>query len=125
VPCFNDPMPGNFLRGEAGSIILIDYEYASNNDRCYDLGALSGEMFFSSETETEIIETYFGRVDPQISARVVVHKALADLKWATWSMIQNEMSTLDFDYFKYGAWKFMRARSVIDGPQWSRLLKEV
>jgi len=40
-------------------------------------------------------------------------------------MIQNEMSTLDFDYFKYGAWKFMRARSVIDGPQWSRLLKEV
>lgn len=125
VPCFNDPMPGNFLRDEAGSIILIDYEYASNNDRCYDLGALSGEMFFSSETEAEIIETYFGRVDPQISARVIVHKALADLKWATWSMIQNEISTLDFDYFKYGAWKFMRARSVIDGPQWGRLLKQV
>lgn len=47
VPCFNDPMPGNFLRDEAGTILLIDYEYASNNDRCYDLGALSGEMFYA------------------------------------------------------------------------------
>jgi len=27
------------------------------------------------------------------------------------------MSTLDFDYFIYGAWKVMEARSVIDGPR--------
>ncbi len=36
VPCFNDPMTGNFLLGEDGSILLIDFEYASNNDRLYD-----------------------------------------------------------------------------------------
>ena len=39
VPCFNDPMAGNFMLDDAGTIMLIDYEYASNNDRCYDLGA--------------------------------------------------------------------------------------
>jgi thiamine kinase-like enzyme len=123
VPCFNDPMPGNFLRDEAGTILLIDYEYASNNDRCYDLGALSGEMFFTREVEEEMVESYFGSVSPANLARVTVHKALADLKWATWSMLQNEISTLDFDYFKYGAWKFMRARSVIDEPAWNELLR--
>nr|WP_301787309.1 hypothetical protein [Caballeronia sp. SEWSISQ10-4 2] len=55
----------------------------------------------ASKTEAEIIETYFGRVDSQIGARVTVYKALADLKRAPWSMVQNEMSTLDFDYFKF------------------------
>ena len=51
VPCFNDPMPGNFLAGDDGSVMLIDYEYASNNDRAYDLGAWFGEMFFSASEE--------------------------------------------------------------------------
>jgi len=125
VACFNDPMPGNFLRDEAGTVLLIDYEYASNNDRCYDLGALSGEMFFTREVEEEMVESYFGSVSEANMARVTVHKALADLKWATWSMLQNEISTLDFDYFKYGAWKFMRARSVIDSPEWNTLLRNV
>ena len=125
VPSFNDPMPGNFLRDEAGTILLIDYEYASNNDRCYDLGALSGEMFFTRAIEEEMIESYFGHVTPAFMARVTVHKALADLKWATWSMLQNEISTLDFDYYKYGAWKFMRARSVIDTPSWHGLLQSL
>ncbi|GAB5096614.1 choline/ethanolamine kinase family protein [Caballeronia sp. HLA56] len=125
VPCFNDPMPGNFLRDDAGTILLIDYEYASNNDRCYDIGALSGEMFFTADVETELVETYFGRVSNDVMARVTVHKALADIKWATWSMLQNEISTLDFDYAKYGAWKFMRARSVIEAPRWQDWLRSL
>ena len=46
-PCFNDPMPGNFLLGADKSIMLIDFEYASNNDRLYDLAIWAGEHFFS------------------------------------------------------------------------------
>ncbi|WP_292097473.1 phosphotransferase, partial [Mesorhizobium sp.] len=37
VPCYNDPAPANFLIADDGSILIVDYEYASNNDRCYDL----------------------------------------------------------------------------------------
>jgi hypothetical protein len=51
------------------------------------------------EVEEEMVEFYFGSVSEANMARVTVHKALADLKWATWSMLQNEISTLDFDYF--------------------------
>lgn len=125
VPCFNDPMPGNFLIGDDGSIMLIDYEYASNNDRCYDLGIWCGEMFFSDAIENEVIETYFGRVDPQMKARLIVHRALADMKWSTWAMVQNVVSALDFDFYKYGAWKHMRARAVMQDSRWVELLREV
>ncbi len=125
VPCFNDPMPGNFMVAADKSILLIDYEYASNNDRCYELGIWCGEMFFSDAIEAEVIETYFGRFDPAMQARLVVYKALADVKWSTWAMVQNKISTLDFDFYKYGAWKHMRARSIMRDPRWPDYLRRV
>jgi thiamine kinase-like enzyme len=125
VPCFNDPMPGNFLVADDASIMLIDYEYASNNDRCYELAIWCGEMFFPEAVEDEVIEEYFGRCDPQLKARLTVHRALADLKWSTWAMVQNVVSSLDFDFYKYGAWKHMRARSVMQDTRWPEWLKAV
>jgi thiamine kinase-like enzyme len=123
VPCFNDPMPGNFLIGDDKSIKMIDFEYASNNERLYDLAIWSGEMFFSEDIDREIIEAYFGRCDKAQYARFIVLKALADIKWSTWAMVQNRISTLDFDFYKYGIWKHMRARSIINDPRWPLFLK--
>ncbi|MGV1895839.1 choline/ethanolamine kinase family protein [Agrobacterium vitis] len=125
VPCFNDPMPGNFLIGENKSIKLIDFEYASNNERLYDLAIWSGEMFFSESIDREIIEDYFGHYDTGYHARFIVLKALADIKWSTWAMVQNRISTLDFDFYKYGIWKHMRARSIINDPRWPLFLKSL
>lgn len=125
TPCFNDPMPGNFMIGRDGSIMLIDYEYASMNDRCYDLGIWFGEMFFTPEQEVELIEAYFGEVRPEIVSRVTVYKALADVKWALWSFVQQKVSALDFDYFKYGQWKLMRLRSIMHAPDWATHLSRI
>ncbi|WP_223427464.1 choline kinase family protein [Tateyamaria pelophila] len=125
TPCFNDPMPGNFMIGTDGSIMLIDYEYASMNDRCYDLGIWFGEMFFTPDQEAELIEAYFGEVRPEIVSRVTVHKALADVKWSLWSFVQQKVSALDFDYFKYGQWKLMRLRSIMNAPDWAMHLSRV
>lgn len=123
VTSFNDPMPGNFMIGGDGSIMLIDYEYASMNDRCYDLAIWFGEMFFTPERELELIEEYFGEVRPDIRSRIIVHKALADMKWCLWSMVQLKVSRLNFDFHKYGMWKKMRARSIMDHPDWNRHLR--
>ncbi|WP_424934338.1 phosphotransferase [Amaricoccus macauensis] len=125
VPCFNDPMPGNFMVGEDGSIMLIDYEYASMNDRCYDLGIWFGEMFFTPEQELALIEEYFGEARPEIVSRVIVHKALADVKWALWSMVQLRVSRLDFDFYKYGMWKLMRFRQISGHPDWPLHLRRL
>lgn len=123
VPCMNDTLAGNFLLDPENKVTLVDFEYASNNDRCAELALWFVEMCFDRETENEVIEEYFGRVDPQTVARITVFKALVDLKWSTWAMVQNKLSALDFDFFKYGAWKHMRARIVMRDPQWSSWLK--
>ena len=122
VPCFNDPMPGNFLVGADRSVMLIDYEYASNNDCAYDLGAWFGEMFFTPAQEAALLDRYAGGPAPALAARATIYKAMADIKWATWSMVQERISAVDFDYRKYGVWKYMRARSVIESPAWSASL---
>jgi thiamine kinase-like enzyme len=130
VPCFNDPMPGNFLIGvDPGSITkpmkLIDYEFASNNERSYELGVLFAEMFFDEALTASLIEQYLGSVRPAMVARVIVNRALADIKWASWAVVNRKLKDWDFDYQKYGVWKYMRARDVMYDPRWESWLRSV
>jgi len=65
VPCFNDPMPGNFLISQdpvadPKPMRLIDYEFASNNERSYELGVLFAEMFYDEQLTLSLIEQYCG-----------------------------------------------------------------
>lgn len=130
VPCFNDPMPGNFLiDAEAAAtpkpMRLIDYEFASNNERSYELGVLFAEMFFDEQTTTQLVEQYLGSADAGMVARVIVNRALADLKWASWAVVNRRLKEWDFDYQKYGVWKYMRARDVMSDPRWESWLRLV
>jgi len=123
VPCYNDPTPANFLMAPDGTITIVDFEYASNNDRCYDLAIWCGEMFFSDAVLDEVIEAYFGRVEKAIQARMFVYRMLADFKWSTWAMIQKQISSIDFDFYKFGAWKQMRMRATLQDPRWTSSLE--
>ena len=125
VPCMNDTLAGNFLIDAQDRVMLVDFEYASNNERAYELALWFDEMAFDEAVEREMIEAYFGRWDPVIEARIQVLKALADLKWSTWAMIQDAVSLLDFDFYKYGTWKLMRARTQFHHPDWPRWLKRL
>lgn len=123
VPCMNDTIAGNFMIGPTNDIVIVDFEYASNNERSYELALWFGEMFFPHEIERELIEAYYGYCNQAMEARVTVLKGLADLKWGSWSMVQAAVSTLDFDYYKYGDWKHMRARNVFRHPDWNKWLR--
>jgi len=128
VPCFNDPMPGNFLisNDPAGSpkpMRLIDYEFASNNERSYELGVLFAEMFFDEQLTLGLVEQYYGTVRPDLVARVIVNRALADTKWACWAVVNRKLNGWDFDYQKYGIWKYMRARDLMLDPRWDTWLR--
>ena len=125
APCMNDTLAGNFLIDANDRVMLVDFEYASNNERAYELALWFDEMAFDEAVEREMIEAYVGRWDPAIEARIQVLKALADLKWSSWAMIQEAVSALDFDFYKYGTWKLMRARSLFHHPDWARWLKRL
>ncbi|MCC6303607.1 MAG: phosphotransferase [Rhodobacteraceae bacterium] len=125
APCMNDTLAGNFLLDARGGVMLVDFEYASTNDRAAELALWSCEMCYPPAIEAEVIAAYYGRIDAALTARVALFKALVDLKWATWAMVQNRVSKLDFDFYKYGAWKHMRARFLMQDPRWPEWLRAV
>lgn len=129
VPCHNDPMPGNFLVAMDNDVItdmkLIDYEYASNNERAYELGVFLAEVFVDEKTSLEMIERYFGQVRPEMVARVTVARAVADMKWGSWALQQRKLQDWDFDYQKYGIWKYARARMMFNDPRWDDWLRAI
>lgn len=129
VPCHNDPMPGNFMVKMAGDAIIdmkmIDYEYASNNERAYELGVFLAEVFVDEQTSLEMIERYFGEVRPEMVARVTVARAVADMKWGSWAVQQRKLQDWDFDYQKYGIWKYARARMMFNDPRWDDWLRAI
>jgi thiamine kinase-like enzyme len=125
VPCFNDPMPGNFLQKPGAPMKLVDCEFTSNNERAYELGVFIGEMFYPEGRSLELIEQYYGNAQPSTVARVNVARMLADIKWASWAIVNRKLSSWDFDYQKYGAWKYMRARSLLFDPRWEAWLRKL
>lgn len=129
VPCHNDPMPGNFMVAMDGDAItdmkLIDYEYASNNERAYEIGVFLQEVFVDEATSLEIIERYYGEVRADVVARVTVARAVADMKWGSWAIQQRKLQDWDFDYQKYGLWKYARARMMFNDPRWDDWLRAI
>ena len=125
VPCFHDPIAGNFLFSKSGELKMVDFEYSFQGDRYYDLAVFFGEMFFTDEIEDELLNQYFGESDEIIKSKIYIYKAIADIKWASWAFIQDKLSTLDFDFYKYGALKFLRARDFIINNNWSKSLGRI
>ena len=94
-------------------------------ERAYELGVLFGEMFYDEPLTLSLIEAYYGSVTRQAVARVFVNRALADIKWASWAVVTRKISAWDFDYQKYGVWKYMRARDLLHDPRWDTWLREL
>ena len=125
VPCFHDPIAGNFLFSKDGLLKMVDFEYAFQGDRYYDLAVFFGEMFFSDDVENTLLKHYFGESNKIIKSKIYIYKAIADIKWASWAFIQDKLSSLDFDFYKYGALKYLRARSFIINSEWSNSLERI
>jgi thiamine kinase-like enzyme len=126
VPCFNDGLAANFMvRDSDRDVKLIDFEYSSNNLAHYDLALWMGEMFFDEELELRLIEEFFGTASPDHVARTYLCKAIADVKWASWALVQEKQSTISFDFRKYGMWKYHRARAVMHDSRWEGWLRQL
>ncbi|MDJ0396032.1 choline/ethanolamine kinase family protein [Rhodococcus sp. G-MC3] len=92
VACHNDPMPGNLLIGDGLPMKLVDYEFASNNDRAYELAVMVTEMFYIEQQTMELIEKFYGRTEWNMVLRVQVCSFLADVKWGLWGCVNHKLS---------------------------------
>ncbi len=128
VPCHNDLWSANFLWVEEDqAVYLIDYEYASMNDECYDLGIWTAVNYFTEAMQMELIKYYYGKFDEEKFARMKLYQILQDIKWAMWSCVQAVNSPVStFDYFEWLGSKMARLRSFWSDPRidyWLNLLK--
>jgi len=99
-PCHNDLLNANFLLA-GDRVYIVDYEYAGMGDLFFDLGNLSINNGISEDAQMLLLELYFGRVTPADVARLKLMRVMSDFREAMWGVVQQGLSTLDFDYVDY------------------------
>jgi thiamine kinase-like enzyme len=125
VACHCDPLCENFLdTGER--MYLVDYEYAANNDPMWDLGDLSVEAGFTVEQDDDLLRAYFeGNVPADARARMVLYKALCDLLWTLWGVIQHVNGNPADDFWAYAVGRFERCRTLMASPEFANAVAGV
>ena len=105
--CHNDLLNANFLR-DGDHTWIVDYEYAGMGDPFFDLGNLSINNGLSPEAQETLLGQYFGQVEDVHRARLALMRMMSDFREAMWGVLQQALSTLDFDYVGYADRHFAR-----------------
>ena len=125
VPCHNDLLPANFLRGDE-RIVVVDWEYAGMGDRFFDLGNLAVNNEFGDEDEERLLEAYFGEPATQRRrASLKLFRFMSDFREAMWGVVQSSVSDLDFDFEAYASKHFTRMNATSSDSRFEALLEEV
>jgi len=123
VPCNNDLLAGNFI-DDGEKLWLIDYEYAGNNDACFELGNLWSEANLTGEQLDELMEAYDGKLLRHRVARARLWGLMSKYGWTLWGSIQHSVSAIDFDFWQWAMEKYDRAVAEFDGPEFEDLLEQ-
>ncbi|TPJ16693.1 phosphotransferase family protein [Mesorhizobium sp. B2-5-9] len=125
VACHCDPLCENFLdTGER--MWIVDWEYSGMNDPLWDLGDLSVEGKFEAAQDEELMRAYFGgEARPAERGRIVIYKAMCDLLWTLWGLIQLANENPVDDFRAYADGRFARCKALMETEEFSRHLAAV
>ncbi len=116
ITCHNDLLNANFLR-EDDHVWIVDYEYAGMGDPFFDLGNLSINNGLSAEAQETLLRLYFDTPTDAHRARLSLMRVMSDFREAMWGVVQQALSTLDFDYVAYADKHFTRLLSTASDPR--------
>ena len=124
-PCHCDPLCENFLDTSA-RMWIVDWEYSGMNDPMWDLGDLSVEGGFDASQDQRLIDTYFGRPASAFDfGRMVIYKAMCDLLWTLWGLIQHANKNPAEDFWAYAVNRFERCKILMRSPDFAKHLDAV
>ena len=125
APCHCDPLCENFLdTGER--MWIVDWEYSGMNDPMWDLGDLSVEGEFGDAQDEEMLRAYFdGEATPADRGRMVIYKAMCDLLWTLWGLIQLANGNPADDFRAYADGRFARCKALMATPEFADHLRAV
>jgi len=119
APCHCDPLCENFL-DDGEKMWIVDWEYSGMNDPLWDLGDLSVEAGFDAAQDREMMEAYCGGApSPAAMGRMVIYKAMCDLLWTLWGLIQHADGNPADDFWAYAVNRFARCQALMDAPEFA------
>jgi thiamine kinase-like enzyme len=125
LPCHNDPWPANFLDA-GGRLYIIDWEFSGMNDPMWDLGDLSVEAGFGPKEDRVMMEAYYGGAAPMaLYSRLSLYKAMSDLLWALWGLIQHANDNPRNDFLTYALGRLRRCKTLMNSTDFGRNLDAV
>ena len=125
APCHCDPLAENLLdTGER--MMIIDFEYSGNNDPMWDLGDLSVEAEFDEEQDRVFMNAYFDGEPPEFDlGRMVLYKAMCDLLWTLWGVVQHANDNPAEDFWAYAVNRLERCRAWMATDEFPRHIEAV
>jgi len=119
VACHCDPLCENFLdTGER--IWIVDWEYSGMNDPMWDLGDLSVEAGFDAAQDAALLQAYCnGAPGPSDHARMIIYKAMCDLLWTLWGLIQLANGNPAEDFRAYADGRFARCKTLMASAEFT------
>jgi thiamine kinase-like enzyme len=116
VPCHGDLLTANFI--DLGDrLYLVDWEYAGMSDPRFELANFSVNHGFSAEEDRELVRLYYGEHDTRKAAAVRLLRFMSAFREAMWSVLQQAISDLDFDFLDYAAQQFAKMRAAAIGEE--------
>ncbi len=120
--CHNDLLADNFILIKEkfkhkydSPMYIIDWEYAGMAPKYYDIADMFQEVLVPREAEKLIVTEY---CDGQDFDKTLYHidlfKPFPDIYWFLWSLIQLNISTIEFDFYNYGKIKYENAQQNIE-----------
>ncbi len=125
APCHCDPLCENFL-DDGSRMWIVDWEYSGMNDPMWDLGDLSVEAGFTADQDREMMAAYFdGQASAADFGRMVVYKAMCDLLWTLWGLIQHADNNPAEDFWAYSVNRFERCKTLMRSAEFEAHLDAI
>jgi len=125
APCHCDPLSENFL-DDGTRMWVVDWEYSGMNDPIWDLGDMSVEAGLDEVGDQEMMAAYCaGRVPRALFGRMVIYKAMCDLLWTLWGLIQHANKNPVDDFWAYALNRFERCKRLMGSADFGHHLDAV
>ena len=116
-PCHNDLLSANFIV-DGDRLWIVDWEYAGMGDPFFDLGNFAVNHELDADGEQTLLDAY-GSEDAEA---LVLMRFMSDFREAMWGVVQQAISTLEFDFRAYADEHFERLEQTAAEPRFRAAL---
>jgi len=93
------------------------------NDPMWDLADLSVEAGFGPEQDRAMMEVYYGTgLSSALYSRLEVYKAMSDLHWSVWGIVQHAKGNPAENFRSYGLERLGRSKARMSDADFGRHL---